>query len=88
MDSFAIAVQFDDHGKILLDGTTSRYRGSHLVVWMRATEARWVAAPVITRRITNGLFVFNPDISHDEAERMVLGLNNVVKQLHKNDLVK
>ena len=55
-------------------------------IWARYTEARWLAAPMITRRITNGLFVFTPDCSREEAERIVLGLNHVARQTHKDEL--
>jgi hypothetical protein len=59
-----------------------------VVVWARADEARWIAAPKMQYRITNGLFVFTPDTTHEEAERIVRGLNNVAKKIHQNDLVK
>jgi len=84
--TWAIAVQFDGHGTILLDNITSRYHLMRIGIWARYTEARWLAAPMITRRITNGLFVFTPDCSREEAERIVLGLNHVARQTHKDEL--
>ena len=85
---WSMAVQFDAHGTLLLDSMTSRYKGDHLAIWLRADEALWVAAPLITHRITNGLLVFTPDVSKEGAVRMVRGLNNIAKKIHRNDLIK
>ncbi len=84
--TWAIAVQFDGHGTIMLDSYTSRYHLMRIGIWARFTEARWLAAPMITRRITNGLFVFTPDCSREEAERIVRGLNHVAHETHKDEL--
>ena len=46
-------------------------------------EMRWLAAPMITRQIQDGIFVFTPDASREEAERIVRGVNNVVAKLNK-----
>jgi hypothetical protein len=52
----------------------------------KVTASRWLAAPVISRRISNGVLVFTADCERDEADQLVLGLNNVTKQIHKSDL--
>jgi hypothetical protein len=88
MGGWAIAIQFNGHGTLVLDSITTRYRNSRVVIWTRADEARFIAAPRMPYRITNGLFKFTPDTTHEEAERIVRGLNNVAKQMHRNDLVK
>ena len=49
----------------------------------RWTETRWLAAPLITKRISDGVFIFTPDASKEETERIVNGLKNVIKQLQK-----
>ena len=84
---WAIAVQFDSHGTLLLDSMTSRYKGMHLAIMLGAKEERWVAAPLINHRITNGYLVFTPEATREEAERYVRGLNNIAKKIHKDDLV-
>jgi hypothetical protein len=44
----------------------------------------WLAAPLIPQNgITNGSLRFTPEASHEEAERIVLGLNNMAKARHK-----
>jgi murein DD-endopeptidase MepM/ murein hydrolase activator NlpD len=46
----------------------------------KTRDGRWLAAPIITRRISNGVLVFTPDCSREEADQLVLGLNNVAKE--------
>jgi preprotein translocase subunit SecD len=57
--------------------------------WLRAFSAkknekplnsRWLAAPLITRRISNGILSFTPDMSRAEADQLMLGLNAFAKQ--------
>ena len=41
-------------------------------------------APAVSKRISDGLFVFTPDASREEADEIVMGLNNVAKKMHGN----
>lgn len=43
----------------------------------------WLSAPLIRNGLSNGSLLFTPDASHEEAERIVRGLNNMVSQLNK-----
>lgn len=79
----AIKIIFDETGTQRLDYLTTSYRGRRLVVNCRWTENRLLGAPLITRRITDGVFVFTPDASREETERIVAGLNNVIAKLKK-----
>jgi hypothetical protein len=45
----------------------------------KLANGRWLAAPLITHRIANGVLAFTPDASREEADQLVLGLNNVAK---------
>ena len=46
----------------------------------------WLAAPLIPQNgIANGSLRFAPEASHEEAERIVLGWNNMAKALHKGE---
>ena len=47
------------------------------------SENRWLAAPMISRRISDGVLAFTPDCDHEEAAQLVLELNNTAKELHK-----
>jgi preprotein translocase subunit SecD len=80
---FAIQVQFDRQGTWLLEQYSAVNRGRHIAIFSQFGEARWLAAPVITKRIPNGLLTFTPDATREEAERIVRGLNNVGKKNKK-----
>lgn len=79
----AIKITFNEDGKRRLDNVTSLYKGRRLAVQARWTEDRWLAAPLITKRITDGVFIFTPDASREECERIVSGLKNVIADLKK-----
>jgi hypothetical protein len=78
---FAIQVRLDAHGALVLDSVTSANKGSRIVVYSLFTEGRWLAAPKITAPIKDGVFVFTPDATREEAERIVRGLNNMATAL-------
>jgi hypothetical protein len=80
---YGIQAQFNGHGALVLEGVTVGHKGKHIVVQSHFTESRWLAAPVITRRISNGEFVFTPDASREESERIVRGLTNVIRKIKK-----
>jgi len=79
MGTYAIRIIFDSTGTILLDELTTSNKGRHIAIFCQFGDARWIAAPLITQRISNGVFVFTPDATREEAERIVRGLNNVAK---------
>lgn len=81
---FALEVHFDENGSWLLEQYSAANPGRHLVVFGQwgdqPADSRWIAAPFISRRISDGVLVFTPDCSRAEADQLVLGLNNVAKQ--------
>ena len=84
---FAIEVQFDETSSLMLEQYSSANPGLHFVIFgqwgEKVVDARWLAAPLITKRIANGQLAFTPDITREQADRLVLGLNNVAKKLKK-----
>ena len=50
------------------------------------TDGRWLAWPLITHRVADGVLSFTADMSRAEADRLVLGLNNVAKKMLKGKL--
>jgi hypothetical protein len=46
---------------------------------------RWLAAPLISHRMADGVLAFTPDLSRPEADQLVLGLNHVA-ELQKKQL--
>lgn len=81
MGGFAILVKYDFHGTLVLENVSNSYRGSRVAIYSMFTEGRWLAAPQVTTRITDGTLVFTPDASREETERIVRGLNNVAGKL-------
>jgi hypothetical protein len=80
----AIRIVFDRTSALLLEQYTSSNSGKHFVIYGqwgdKISEGRWLAAPLITHRIANGVFAFTPDCSREEAGRFVFGLNNYTKK--------
>lgn len=84
---FAVEVQFDESTTLMLEQYSSANPGLHFVIFgqwgEKVTDGRWLAAPLITKRIGNGQLAFTPDITREQADRFVQGLNNVAKKSKK-----
>jgi hypothetical protein len=84
---FAIEVHFDESATLMLEQYSASNPGRHFVIFGqwgdKLANGRWLAAPLITRRISNGVLAFTPDISRAEADQLVLGLNNGSAKAHK-----
>jgi hypothetical protein len=80
---YAIEVRFDETGTWILEQYTAANPGRHLVIFGQwgenLADGRWLAAPLVTRRIGNGTLAFTPDMSRPEAEQFVLGLTHVAQ---------
>jgi hypothetical protein len=80
---FAIEVRFDETGTWTLEQDTATDPGRHLVIFgqwgEKLANGRWLAAPVITHRIGNGVLAFTPDMTREEADQLVIGLNHVAQ---------
>jgi hypothetical protein len=87
---FAILIRLDRRGSWLLEQYSIANKGKHIAIQTQfATpeapelhQNRWLAAPFISGRISDGTLLFTPDATREEAYQIVLGLNNVAK---KND---
>ena len=85
---FAIQVQYDRHGTLVLDVVSTENRGRHLAIFTqfgpgKLEQKRWLGAPYIASSITGGVLIFTPNSTRAEAEQVVQGLNNVAKKLKK-----
>ena len=82
---YAVQIQFDEMGTLQYEQYTAAYQGKHLVIfgqWSEeTTNSRWLAAPLITGRVRDGVLASTPDASHEEAKQLVLGLNNMAKKI-------
>lgn len=85
MGGFQIMLQFDRKGTWVLEQYSVAARGKRLAIFSQFGEARWLAAPILARHITDGALVFTPDATREEAERIVRGLNNVAKKSQKDN---
>jgi hypothetical protein len=83
---FAVRVKFDETGSWMIEQATAGNPGKHLVIFAQwgetISEGRWLAAPLITRRIADGVVTFTPDATREEATRLVEGLNHTAKLLN------
>ncbi len=86
----AIQIQFDESSALVLEQYSAANPGKHFVIFgqwgQKLEDGRWLAAPLITHRITGGSLSFTPDMSREEADRLVLGLKNVAKIISKGQL--
>jgi hypothetical protein len=84
---FAIRLQFNRQGTWILEERSVDSRGQRFAIYCRfgqeLKERRWLAAPIISRRITDGVLLFTPDATRAEADELVLGLNNVARVVKK-----
>ena len=83
LGGFSICLRFDKEGGWLLEQYTTAQKGKHIAIAAEFGQLRWLAAPLITQRIADGMLVFTPDASRDEAERIVSGLNRVAELVRK-----
>ena len=78
---FAITLKLNNKGRWLLEQFTATNPNKRLLIWTQfgvppEVKARWLAAPLITHPIKDGVLTFTPDATRDEAEQIVIGLNN------------
>ena len=87
---FAVELKFSSSGTLILEQYSASSPGKHMVIFgqwgEKGSEGRWLAAPLITHRITDGIISFTPDMDRDDAYRLVLGLNNVSKKIEKGTM--
>jgi hypothetical protein len=84
LGGFQLRIEFNRVGKQLLENYTSAAIHRHLLVMTDIDgDARWIAAPLIRRRIRDGVLVFSPDASRDEMNRLVEGLNREARKREK-----
>jgi hypothetical protein len=89
---FAIVIETTIHGRMALESGSVTRLGRRMAIastWSKgdgeSTDTRWLAAPVFRQPLRDGYFVFTPDCSHEEAEHIVRGLNNVAIKLENQE---
>ncbi|HTR44001.1 MAG TPA: hypothetical protein VMH87_20500 [Pseudomonadales bacterium] len=80
----AIEARFDENGTWILEQYSAANPGRHFVIFAQwgkdMKDGRWIAAPLITKRLNDGILTFTPDMSTNETDQLITGLNNVIKQ--------
>jgi preprotein translocase subunit SecD len=80
---YVIALQFDRNGAWTLDQYSTANKGRRIAIWAEFGETRWIAAPRITQRMADGKIIFTPDVTREEAEKIVDGVNYVAEKIRK-----
>ena len=84
LGGFAIQFKFNPMGRWQLDKHTGINIGRHYAIFVlfgeKPSVARWIAAPIISNRIANGVIIFTPDCTREEAELIVQGLPQEQKE--------
>ncbi len=89
---FALRIKFDRQGTWLLEQYSTGNRGRHFAIFSefvmgprdKKAEGRWLAAPLMSQRIKDGVLSFTPDATREEADNIALGLSNIARQLGKD----
>lgn len=84
---FSIRLKFNFRGSALLEAMTISHVGKRVAVFCQTDTVRWLAAPQIRKGMHDGVFIFTPDATREEADRIVRGLNNAVA-LGDKDMMK
>jgi hypothetical protein len=81
VNAFSLQIQFDPRATLILEQYTAMNSGKRFAIFSefgeRMEQYRWLGAPIIPRRISNGILAFTPDATRDETEQIAIGLNNV-----------
>ncbi len=82
--TYQVQLKFNSLGTRVLEAYTAAAVGRHLVIMTDIdAEARWIAAPLVRRRIGDGVLRFVPDASREEMQRLVRGLNEAIAKKKK-----
>ena len=85
---YNLEIRFDRRGVWLLESYTTTNPGKHFAIFSAFVDktkkqVRWLAAPVIAHRISDGVLSFAPDATREEAGDIARGLSNVAKENQK-----
>lgn len=78
---FLLAIRMNKRGTWLLEQYTATNPNRRMAIRCQwgvppNVQDRFVAAPLISRRITDAVLAFTPDTTREEADEIVIGLNN------------
>ena len=79
-----LVLQFDPHGARVIETFTSDRRGELYVLTINALP---IAAPAIREVIRDGKLVVDVDVTDEELDKIVKGLNGAAKREHTLDRI-
>ena len=89
LGGFDLQIKLNTEGTWLLQTYSAGNPGKHYAIFSQFVEksnkGRWLAASMFGRVMSDGILQFTPDATHEEAEEIALGLNNMVKKFKKNN---
>lgn len=77
-----LVLQFDPHGARVIETFTAEHRGELYVITINAVP---VAAPMIREVVHDGKLVIDLDVTDEEMDKMVKGLDGSAKKAHGLD---
>jgi len=85
---FALQIGYVEHGRLVIETVTTEYPNRRIAILSRwgvedTGTQRWLAAPIINGQISDGVLLFTPNTTREEANEIALGLSNVVKKRKK-----
>ncbi len=84
LGGFKVELDLNPMGARILESYSSAAMGRHLLIMTELDgEATWIAAPIIEKRISDGILAFTPIASREDMNRLVTGLNQAVEKRRK-----
>jgi len=79
-EGLALKLILNTQGAWLLDSLSVSQKGKRIGIAARWKEGRWLGAPRLNRRISDGVIVFVPDATPEELDWIVKGVNNLANK--------
>lgn len=87
LGGFFMRLQFNRQGTWLLEQYSTANKGKRSAILAVYDKKRlWLAAPLMTNRIADGVLTFTPDLERPEAERLIKQLNQKAKRLQSPEV--
>jgi hypothetical protein len=81
---FSVELKFEETAGWRLEQYSATNPGKHLAIFAqwsdKLADGRWLAAPIMQRRMAGGVLTFSADASHEEMETWVKALNALAKK--------
>jgi preprotein translocase subunit SecD len=89
LGGFDLQIQLNRQGTWLFQEYSASNPGKHYAIFSqfgeKGKESRWLAAPVFSRIMSDGVIQFTPDATREEADEIALGLNNIARKNESNE---